>query len=351
MIRNTFRSIIQRHQAEKYILTSLIAFAGTVIITRAFLELTGYPQIGNSVLHIAHALWGGLLLIVAAYLPLVYGNRWALQASAILGGIGVGLFIDEIGKFITQANDYFFPPAFPLIYGFVLLNVLVYQYFRRSHAENPRCAMYHALEGLQALLDGGLDASKKAYIKAQLAIASQSKQAEIEILATALSSYLDDELSSLPPAKIGWWKQFTLWIDDVGKRIGRQSHRSIISVTLIGWEFLIVGYIITILQGTSNIDTQVLVWLYPLIGIQLVIGLLLLVAIYFWLGKREELGLRFGVSAFLTSLVGLQLLYFYISQFSAVTATILQLAILQIIFAYRRWYFVQTNYKKGNYHE
>ena len=112
------RSAVRREHAERYILISLIAFAVTVIVTRAFLQLTGFPQIGNSVLHIAHALWGGLLLILAAYLPLAYANRWALGASAVLGGIGIGLFIDEVGKFITQANDYFFPPALPLIYGF-----------------------------------------------------------------------------------------------------------------------------------------------------------------------------------------------------------------------------------------
>jgi hypothetical protein len=69
--------------------------------------VTGYPQIGNDVLHIAHALWGGLLLLVALMLPLAFANRRFLQASAWLGGVGAGLFIDEVGKFITQANDYF----------------------------------------------------------------------------------------------------------------------------------------------------------------------------------------------------------------------------------------------------
>jgi hypothetical protein len=38
------------------LLTSLVSFGVTVILTRAFLQLTGFPQIGNSVLHIAHAL-------------------------------------------------------------------------------------------------------------------------------------------------------------------------------------------------------------------------------------------------------------------------------------------------------
>ena len=44
------------------------------------------------------------------------------------------------------------------------------------------------------------------------------------------------------------------------------------------------------------------------------------------------------LTRFLTSLVALQLLYFYISQFMAITVTLLQLAILLVIFAYRRWY-------------
>jgi hypothetical protein len=65
---------------------------------------------------VAHVLWGGLLLFVAVALPLSFVNRYALWVSSVLGRIGVGLFIDEVGKFITQGNDYFFPLAFPIIY-------------------------------------------------------------------------------------------------------------------------------------------------------------------------------------------------------------------------------------------
>ena len=67
------RSAVKRNQAESYLLISLVAFAVTVIGVRVFLEATGYPQIGNSVLHIAHAIWGGLLLFVAVLLPLLLG--------------------------------------------------------------------------------------------------------------------------------------------------------------------------------------------------------------------------------------------------------------------------------------
>ena len=64
----------------------------------------------------------------------------------------------------------------------------------------------------------------------------------------------------------------------------------------------------------------------------------MIVALLFWLAGSEELGLRLAVSGFLLSLVALQTLYFYLSQFSAITATLLQLAFLLILLAYRRWY-------------
>lgn len=331
-------STVRRDQAGRYILISLIAFAVTVIVTRAFLQLTGFPQIGNSVLHIAHALWGGLLLIVAVYLPLIYANRWALYASAVLSGIGIGLFMDEIGKFITQANDYFFPPALPLIYGIILLIVQLYLFFRKPPRENAQTAIYHALEGFQDLADGNLDEDAEAQIKAQLAIASRSDRAEIASLANALSRYLEEQKDQLPITKPDIWKRAALWRDAVGQRIGRRRHRAAISVALLGWVILVVGYMFVIVQGGANLAPQVLQWRIPLIVIQSIVGFSMAVAAFLWFTRKEALALKFGVSGFLVSLVALQLLYFYISQFSAITATLLQLAILQVFFTYRRWY-------------
>ena len=121
-VLHPIRRAVERAHAETYLLIALTAFASSVVLTRLFLAITGYPQLGNSVLHIAHALWGGLLLLAAILLPLILANRWALSLSALLSGLGVGLFIDEVGKFITQQNDYFYPPAAPLIYAFFLFN-------------------------------------------------------------------------------------------------------------------------------------------------------------------------------------------------------------------------------------
>jgi hypothetical protein len=338
-----FHSPIRRNQAEGYILTALVGFAVTVIFTRTFLELSGYPQIGNSVLHIAHALWGGLLLIIAAYLPLAYQNRWALQTSAVLSGIGIGLFIDEVGKFITQANDYFFLPALPLIYSFFLVNVLIYLYFRRPHAKNPRCAMYHVLEGLQDVLDGNMNETKIIQLKAQLSLAKQSDQAETVSLANAIDNFLQAQNHPIPPIKPSLWQQFIERVNELSLTFDRQMHRTIITGIWIGWLLFVTGYIAIIIEVGDNLDPKVLQWRTLLIVIQACVGILLVVATYFWLNRKERLGLKVSITGFLVSLVALQLLYFYISQFLAITVTLLQVSILLVLIAYDQRYFVKEH--------
>ena len=91
-----FKRPVQRNRAEMYMLTLLVCFGLSVAMTRLFLELSGYPQLGNSELHIAHVLWGGLLLFAGVLVLLMFANSWALYTGAVLGGVGMGLFMDEM---------------------------------------------------------------------------------------------------------------------------------------------------------------------------------------------------------------------------------------------------------------
>lgn len=88
----------------------------SLMAVRLYLFLAGYPQVGGGGLHIAHMIWGGLLMLAALIVAVSFISVAAHWITALVGGLGFGLFIDEIGKFLTSDNNYFFRPAPVLIY-------------------------------------------------------------------------------------------------------------------------------------------------------------------------------------------------------------------------------------------
>jgi hypothetical protein len=132
-----------------------VCAVATVLLTRSFLAATGYPQVGNSSLHIAHVLWGGLLLTAGLITTLAFLSPAAKPAAAVMGGIGFGLFIDEVGKFVTKDVNYFYRPAIAIIYVcFVILFGVIRFLARRRFG--PDEAVLIALDSLQRAAVGSL---------------------------------------------------------------------------------------------------------------------------------------------------------------------------------------------------
>jgi hypothetical protein len=116
--RHFVRSLEGRSLLEIFFVTAVASVLGI----RFFLALTGYPSLSPGNLHIAHVLLGGVLMMIALVINLGYINKSAYYLAATLGGLGFGAFIDELGKFITGDNNYFYRPTVALIYiVFVLL--------------------------------------------------------------------------------------------------------------------------------------------------------------------------------------------------------------------------------------
>src|SRR5579884_1217506 len=144
------------------LLTTLFVCAvAAVLLTRSFLAASGYPQVGGSKFHIAHVLWGGLLLLVGLLLVLALLSPSAKTVAAVIGGIGFGLFIDEVGKFVTKNVNYFYKPAIAIIYVcFVALFALIRWLSRRRF--RPDEAVLIALDALGRAAVGGLSDERRA---------------------------------------------------------------------------------------------------------------------------------------------------------------------------------------------
>ncbi|MRS02481.1 hypothetical protein EG832_04525, partial [bacterium] len=188
------RSLVLRFRAGQNIVITLISFAFSVSATRLFLELTGYPQLGGGELHIAHVLWGGLLLFAAALVSIIFVNEWAATLSALIAGLGVGLFIDEVGKFITSTNDYFHPSAAPIVYVFFLLTVLLAFQVRQNRPKSTRSRMYEILEKFSEVLDRDLSAYEREQLIQSLAeVCKNEDRKDLSALAESLKLFLQKQ--------------------------------------------------------------------------------------------------------------------------------------------------------------
>jgi hypothetical protein len=141
--------------------TVLVCAVATVLVIRLQLLITNYPQLGGGKLHIAHLLWGGLLMLIAIGLLLSYMGPKVRRAAAVLGGIGFGFFVDELGKFITSDNDYFFKPAAGVIYMVFVLLFFLTRWLRRRGTLTPEEALVNAADIVSEAALHDLDARER----------------------------------------------------------------------------------------------------------------------------------------------------------------------------------------------
>lgn len=354
---------VKQQAADSYLMLFIAAFGATVIIVRMFLQLSGYPQIGNSTFHIAHLLWGGVLLFVAVLLVLVWANNWVLWASALMGGIGVGLFIDEVGKFITQDNDYFFPLAFPIIYAFLLVCVWLMMRVRRSRPRDTRTLLYHALSDLKQVIDKDLDPFEHVQLLDELTqVAANAQDPNERNLAHALLQFVRAEslqLAREPNLMERWWNQLKAF---AARYPSQRWYKGllVLGFALMGISALVeiatVLYIalgnmneleisignVVIVSGKSQytVNAPMLVVVHGF-GIVLTGIMSGVTSVLLLLGKDRR-AISIGTLSLAFSLTVVNLLTFYFSQLYAIGDALLQLSLLLLTAVYRWRFFLNT---------
>ena len=147
------RSIFGEDLLENFFVSAV----ASLLVIRLYLYLMGYPQVGGAGLHFAHMLWGGILMLIALFISLGFLSRPAHEWAAVLGGIGFGAFIDELGKFITQDNNYFFQPAVAIIYVLFILIYLAIRGIFNYQPLKPHETLANVFELMQQASLNGLD--------------------------------------------------------------------------------------------------------------------------------------------------------------------------------------------------
>lgn len=337
------RQPVRREGAEQYLFLTLVAFAATVLATRAFLELTGYPQIGGGELHIAHALWGGLCLFVAAVLPIVLAGRNVYRTSAVLSGVGIGLFIDEVGKFITSRNDYFYPAAAPLIYATFLLAVLVYLRLRRRLRPDPRSQLLTSLQLVEEAVDDDLQDHERDDLRDRLRFAATNAPLEDQRdLAASLLTFVESQDLELAPDAVSrlqplydWWEaRRSRWLGGKGAYLALLVALFVSGVR--AWVDL--GVALSHLGGIDPVASTRLFSLDMLHAVVEAVAGALLISGSTLMGitGRDRLGASLAEYGLLVSLSLSDLASFYLRQFATLEIALFHGLLLWGVVAYRR---------------
>lgn len=320
--------------AVRHLVTFLVASVVTVLVTRAYLAATGYPQIGGGELHLAHVLWGGLLMALAIMLLLSYVGPAPRSLGAVLGGVGFGLFIDEVGKFVTADNDYFYAPTAAIIYLVTVLLVLVVEALHGRRAHHPAEYLAVAADRLTAGLAGGFTPTARE--EARTLAARGTGEPGADLVARLIDAVPDDDTDVPDPVRRGVHRVVS-WLDTLVDRAWA-AWLVISALLLVGAAEALVG--LSVVRGqVPGLPAWTGFAVLAAVGASVV-----LLAVGVVVGHRDHLrGAVWVRRAVLVSLLFTQLLVFRAVQWTAAFGLLLDvLAFVALEVALREERMVET---------
>ncbi len=190
------RNVRARDQLEVFLISAITS----LLLVRFYLHVSGYPQLGGGDFHVAHMLYGGFLMLGAIVTVLAFIGARAQRMAAILGGIGFGVFIDELGKFITSDNNYFYHPTIGLIYAVFIALYLGFNFLSRpTQRLTSREYQVNALSQLEEAIIHDMDPYEKKRV-AQLLHRANPNSPFTRILEDVLSQV--EAVPAEPPRRI-----------------------------------------------------------------------------------------------------------------------------------------------------
>jgi hypothetical protein len=318
----------KRSSGSDNLLLFLIAAAFSVLATRMFLYLMDYPQIGRGEIHLAHALAGLILMTVANMALFSYHGKIVRQFGAVVGGLGFGQIIDEIGKLITRDNNYFYQPVPMIIYLIFVSLFFLYRYLDQYAPHSPKEIFYDSLERLEELAEDSFRLSTQKWIENMVEKITSARKQNYQLFADHILQIA--QTAQVKPRPVNGYvqkiKSSWHWLDDF-----TAERRPVFYFLLI--VFLI--YIVVTFWGAATFTH--LIWLrqfehlkyevdtrfdFFLIIAQYVsqfVSALLMIRGFLYLVRRKRIrALQFFRNGLAVNILITQIATFYFKQFAAV---------------------------------
>lgn len=301
----------------------LISAVGAVLLIRLYLTLTGFPQIGGNGLHIAHMLWGGLLMLIAVIASLITLMPSSKKWIAILGGIGFGTFIDELGKFITSDNNYFFHPTVSVIYLLFVIIFLFIKFLSIMSKHGEMSYRVNILELLKEAVDFNIsDNEKKMILNYSKKLSSKDP---VAILAKSIISQ-----SIVVNSKQSIFKKTMIYLNKY--YLNLISKKIFVYPLIFYFLFSTILSLILILFIIFNLDkveVSIFNWI-QLIAI-LASGLLVVSGIFNFILKRRSKMYEFFLFAILINIFIIQFFQFFDYEFVALIGFCFNIIVYSIL--------------------
>jgi hypothetical protein len=300
----------------------LVSGAVTILLVRGYLALTDYPQLGNDVLHIAHVLPGGLLMTAAIVLTIGFLNKEARTIAAVIGGIGFGLFIDELGKFLTKDVNYFFEPTVALIYVVFIVLFLIFRWIEERKATEQEYVI-NALEATKEVALHDLDKSERKMALKYLKHGNRNDPVvkQLKELLHQIQPHADEK----PDLITRWYRRLNRTYRSVIRK--PWFNRAVITIFVAGSLIALAGALVHIFDRPDHVVFSEWGELLSTVacGILVLLGAFRLVR-----GKRLEAYIYFQRSVLVYLLVT-QFFIFYREQFAGLVGLLWGLIVLLVV--------------------
>jgi hypothetical protein len=325
--------LVKRENASELILTVLISAVFSLLGARLFLELTGYWQLGQGNWHIAHALWGGLIMTGGMCLELIFHGSKIKKVTAVIFGLGLGSFLDEIGKYLSKDNNYFFQPAIIFMYIIFIILFLVYRYLEKSTSKDKSTLLYQVINQLEDVAEDDIDLKEKdkMLFKLKMVAEDKSNQKTVE-----LARKLIELVKSIPANKIdkeGFYHLVYQW----GKRYFYNKifrRKLVLNILLIlAGLYIVTGVADSLFLLPRFRQNELFEWWFggldlltkssaTLFGLKslsdVITSVLFIFGIYWVIKRKKRRGINFFQYGLLVNIFLTSVFRFYFEQFSGV---------------------------------